>query len=69
MAIAARVFASCTSAGAANGVSAAPGPAKKLFVDLAGTTMPIYDPNGGPAKQAHLFVAVPEISRVLLHRP
>jgi transposase len=43
---------------------------EKLFVDSAGTTMPIYDPNGGPVKQAHLFVAVLEISRVLLlHRP
>jgi transposase len=41
-----------------------------LFVDWAGTTMPIYDPNFGPVKQAHLFVAVLEISRVLLlHRP
>jgi transposase len=31
---------------------------EKLFVDWAGTTMPIYDPNGGPVQQAHLFVAV-----------
>jgi transposase len=45
-------------------------PGEKLFVDWAGTTMPIYDPNGGPLKQAHLFVAVLEIRRVLLlHRP
>ena len=24
---------------------------EKLFIDWAGTTMPIYDPNGGPVKQ------------------
>ncbi len=31
---------------------------EKLFVDWAGTTIPIYDPHGGPVHQAHLFVAV-----------
>ena len=31
---------------------------EKLFVDWAGTTIPIYDPRGGPEQQAHLFVAV-----------
>jgi transposase len=31
---------------------------EKLFVDWAGTTIPIYDPSGGPVQQAHLFVAV-----------
>src|ERR1700751_4983299 len=31
---------------------------EKLFVDWAGTTIPIYDPRGGPVQQAHLFVAV-----------
>ena len=31
---------------------------EKLFVDWAGTTIPIYDPNGGPGQRAHLFVAV-----------
>jgi hypothetical protein len=31
---------------------------EKLFVDRAGTTIPIYDPRGGPMQQAHLFVAV-----------
>jgi transposase len=31
---------------------------EKLFVDWAGTTIPIYDPSGGPVRQAHLFVAV-----------
>src|SRR4051794_2321223 len=31
---------------------------EKLFVDWAGTTIPIHDPRGGPAQQAHLFVAV-----------
>ncbi|MDQ6760343.1 MAG: DDE-type integrase/transposase/recombinase [Acidobacteriota bacterium] len=30
---------------------------EKLFVDWAGTTIPIYDPTGA-AQQAHLFVAV-----------
>ena len=31
---------------------------EKLFVDWAGTTIPIYDPRRGPAQEAHLFVAV-----------
>ena len=31
---------------------------EKLFVDWAGTTIPIYDPRGGPVQQAHLFVDV-----------
>jgi transposase len=31
---------------------------EKLFVDWAGTTIPIHDPRGGPMQQAHLFVAV-----------
>ena len=31
---------------------------EKLFVDWAGTTIPIYDPRGGAVRQAHLFVAV-----------
>ena len=31
---------------------------EKLFVDWAGDTIPIYDSRGGPALQAHLFVAV-----------
>jgi transposase len=31
---------------------------EKLFVDWAGTTIPICDRNGGPVQQAHLFVAV-----------
>jgi transposase len=31
---------------------------EKLFVDWARTTIPIHDPRGGPAQQAHLFVAV-----------
>jgi transposase len=31
---------------------------EKLFVDWAGSTIPIYDPRGGPVQQAHLFVAV-----------
>src|ERR1700685_3538476 len=31
---------------------------EKLFVDWAGTTIPIYDPSGGPVQQAHLFVTV-----------
>jgi hypothetical protein len=31
---------------------------EKLFVDWAGTTIPIYDRSGGPVQQAHLFVAV-----------
>ena len=35
---------------------------EKLFVDWAGTTIPIYNPRGGPVQQAHLFVAVPGAS-------
>src|SRR5690349_2964942 len=31
---------------------------EKLFVDWAGTTIPIHDPRGGPMLQTHLFVAV-----------
>ena len=31
---------------------------RKLFVDWAGTTVPIYDSSGGPLQHAHLFVAV-----------
>ena len=31
---------------------------EKLFVDWAGTTIPIYNPRGGAVQQAHLFVAV-----------
>ena len=31
---------------------------EKLFVDYAGDTIPIYDPQGGPVRQAFLFVAV-----------
>jgi len=31
---------------------------EKLFVDWAGTTIPIHDPRGGSVQQAHLFVAV-----------
>jgi transposase len=31
---------------------------EKLFVDWAGTTIPIYDPQGGPQQAGHLFVAV-----------
>jgi transposase len=31
---------------------------EKLFVDWAGTTIPICDFRGGPVQQAHLFVAV-----------
>jgi transposase len=31
---------------------------EKLFVDWAGTTIPIYDSSGGSVQQAHLFVAV-----------
>jgi transposase len=31
---------------------------EKLFVDWAGTTIPIHDPRGGPVQRAHLFVAV-----------
>jgi hypothetical protein len=35
---------------------------EKLFVDWAGTTIPIYDPRGGPEQQAHLFVGVLGVS-------
>ena len=31
---------------------------EKLFVDYAGDTIPIHDPQGGPVRQASLFVAV-----------
>src|SRR5215470_1076731 len=31
---------------------------EKLFVDYAGDPIPLYDPHGGPALQASLFVAV-----------
>jgi transposase len=31
---------------------------EKLFVDWAGTTIPVDDPRGGLVQQAHLFVAV-----------
>jgi transposase len=31
---------------------------EKLFVDWAGTTIPIHDPRGGPVQRAHLFAAV-----------
>src|SRR5690606_32207557 len=31
---------------------------EKLFVDWAGTTIPLHDPRGGPPQPAHLFVAV-----------
>jgi transposase len=31
---------------------------EKLFVDYAGDTIPIHDPQGGPLRQASLFVAV-----------
>jgi transposase len=31
---------------------------EKLFVDYAGDTIPIYDPTGGPERQASVFVAV-----------
>jgi transposase len=31
---------------------------EKMFVDWAGTTIPIYDPQGGPPQAGHLFVAV-----------
>ena len=30
----------------------------KLFVDYAGATIPIHDPQGGPERQAAIFVAV-----------
>ena len=29
-----------------------------MFVDWAGSTIPIYDPQGGPDNAGHLFVAV-----------
>jgi len=31
---------------------------EKLFVDYAGATIPIHDPQGGPVRQASIFVAV-----------
>ena len=31
---------------------------EKLFVDYAGDTIPIHDPQGGPARRASIFVAV-----------
>lgn len=31
---------------------------EKMFVDWAGTTLPIHDPQGGPVQAGHLFVAV-----------
>lgn len=31
---------------------------EKMFVDWAGTTIPIHDPQGGPPQAGHLFVAV-----------
>ena len=31
---------------------------EKLFVEWAGTTIPIHDQRGGPVQQAHLFVAL-----------
>ena len=31
---------------------------EKLFVDYAGDTIPLYDPQGGPEREASLFVAV-----------
>jgi transposase len=31
---------------------------EKLFVDYAGATIPIHDPQGGPERQAAIFVAV-----------
>jgi hypothetical protein len=39
-------------------------PGEKMFRRLR-TTTPIYGPNGGPLKQAHLLVAVLSVSRVL----
>src|SRR6516225_11454649 len=41
---------------------------EKLFVDWAGTTIPIHDPRGGPVRQAHLFVAVLGASSYNLRR-
>jgi transposase len=31
---------------------------EKLFVDYAGATIPVHDPQGGPVRQASIFVAV-----------
>jgi transposase len=31
---------------------------EKLFVDYAGATIPIHDPQGGPVRQAAIFVAM-----------
>jgi transposase len=31
---------------------------EKMFVDWAGTTIPIHDPQGGPPRAGHLFVSV-----------
>ena len=31
---------------------------EKLFVDYAGDTIPVHNPQGGPARQAAIFVAV-----------
>ena len=31
---------------------------ERLFVDYAGATIPVHDPQGGPVRQASLFVAV-----------
>jgi len=31
---------------------------EKLFVDFAGATIPVHDPQGGPVREASLFVAV-----------
>jgi transposase len=31
---------------------------EKLFVDYAGDTIAVHDPQGGPARQASIFVAV-----------
>jgi len=33
-------------------------PGEKMFVDWAGTTIPIHEPQGGPPGAGHLFVAV-----------
>jgi hypothetical protein len=42
---------------------------EKLFVDWAGTTIPIHDPRGGPVQQAHLFVAVLRASSYITPKP